>query len=198
AEVWRILDGIFILLNNGFRRAIIQTKNFKVAQILSDLGLEDLGITGLRRTQCIMSLNWKSTLQVFDEVPKEILDLLQEDKDNGVELLHTKRESVEEDDHYSSLGQVFKALSKAISSFEFQLPFITASFSSLILIQSRVVGLFDGIRDSGANANTDVISSEGMRGEWAEEKGESEPKEEGFEGFGFNGEEGQGEDNGRD
>ncbi|MBA0681934.1 hypothetical protein Goari_023701, partial [Gossypium aridum] len=77
-----ILDGIFILLNKGFRRAIIQTDNFKVAQILSDLGLEDLGITVLKRTQCIMSLNWKSTLQVFDEVPKEILDLLQEDKDN--------------------------------------------------------------------------------------------------------------------
>ncbi|XP_040944231.1 uncharacterized protein [Gossypium hirsutum] len=65
-------------------------------------------------------------------------------------------------------------------------------------VQSRVVGLFDGIKDSGANANMDVIASEGMRGEWAEEKGEREPKDEGFEGFGFNEEEGQGEDNGQD
>ncbi|KAH1047068.1 hypothetical protein J1N35_037852 [Gossypium stocksii] len=30
-----------------------------------------------------MSLSWKSNLQVTDEAPKEILDLLQVDKDNG-------------------------------------------------------------------------------------------------------------------
>ncbi|XP_017609454.1 uncharacterized protein LOC108455408 [Gossypium arboreum] len=66
------------------------------------------------------------------------------------------------------------------------------------VIQSRVVGLFDGIKDGGANADADSIASEGRKGKWAEEKGEREPKEEGFEGFRFNGEEGKGEDNGRD
>ncbi|MBA0668038.1 hypothetical protein Goklo_001016 [Gossypium klotzschianum] len=86
-DVVGILDGILILLNKGYRRTIIHTDNLEVVQALTDLGLEDLGITVLRRTQRIMksegqwkinhipreqnsvadrlaklSLNWKSTL----------------------------------------------------------------------------------------------------------------------------------------
>ncbi|MBA0646241.1 hypothetical protein Goklo_014219 [Gossypium klotzschianum] len=87
AEVWGILDGILILLNKGYRRAIIQNDNLEVVQALTDVRLEDLGIIVLRRTQRIMrakgqwrinhisieqklvadrlaklSLNWKSAL----------------------------------------------------------------------------------------------------------------------------------------
>ncbi|KAH1131744.1 hypothetical protein J1N35_003122 [Gossypium stocksii] len=95
AEIWSILDGILILLNKGHRRAIILTNNLEVAQILSDLNLEDSGITVLRRAQRIMktegtwkikfiprsqnlvadclaklSLRQKSSLQVLNEAPK--------------------------------------------------------------------------------------------------------------------------------
>ncbi|MBA0817274.1 hypothetical protein Gohar_001854, partial [Gossypium harknessii] len=94
AEVWSILNGFLILLNKGYRRAIILTDNLEVAQILTDLDLEDSGITMLRRTQRIMraegmwkikhiprirnlvvdrlaklSLSWKSSLQVLNEAP---------------------------------------------------------------------------------------------------------------------------------
>ncbi|XP_012487975.1 uncharacterized protein LOC105801186 [Gossypium raimondii] len=76
--------------------------------ILSDMDLEDSGITMIRRTLRILhsegewrinhiprnhnlvadrlaklSLSWKSSLQVMDEAPKDILDLLQVDKTNG-------------------------------------------------------------------------------------------------------------------
>ncbi|KAK5835835.1 hypothetical protein PVK06_011547 [Gossypium arboreum] len=108
AEVWGILDGILILLNKGFRRIIILIYNLEVAQNLSALNLEDLGIVVFRRTQRVMqsegewkiehiprnlnlvadslaklSLNWKSNLQIIVEALKEILDLLQADKANG-------------------------------------------------------------------------------------------------------------------
>ncbi|MBA0635446.1 hypothetical protein Godav_029182 [Gossypium davidsonii] len=78
------------------------TDNLEVAQILNDMNLEDSGITVLRRTLRIMhserewrikhiprnqnlvadrlaklSLSWKSSLQVMDEAPRDILDLLQ-------------------------------------------------------------------------------------------------------------------------
>ncbi|MBA0629490.1 hypothetical protein Godav_024039 [Gossypium davidsonii] len=84
------------------------TDNLEVAQILSDMDLEDLGITMIRRTHRILqseeewkikhiprnqnlvvdrlaklSLSWKLSLQVIDEAPKNILDLLQVDKMNG-------------------------------------------------------------------------------------------------------------------
>ncbi|KAK5832536.1 uncharacterized protein LOC108450866 [Gossypium arboreum] len=108
AEVWGILDGILILLSKGFRRIIILTDNLEVAQNLSTLNLEYLGIAVLRRTQRVMqsegewkieyisrnlnsvadhlaklSLNWKSNLQIIVEALKEILDLLQADKASG-------------------------------------------------------------------------------------------------------------------
>ncbi|MBA0726178.1 hypothetical protein Golax_002025 [Gossypium laxum] len=108
AEVWAILDGILILLNKGYKRITIFTNNLEVAQILNDMNLEDSGITVLRRTLRILhskgewrikhiprnqnliedrlaklSLSWKSSLQVFDEAPKDILDLLHVDKMNG-------------------------------------------------------------------------------------------------------------------
>ncbi|MBA0687130.1 hypothetical protein Goari_014689 [Gossypium aridum] len=108
AEVWSTLDGILLLLNKGYSWTITQTDSLEVVQALTDMGMEESRITVLRRTQGIMkskgqlrilhipreqnlvadrlakfSLNWKSTLQIFDEAPKEILDLLQKDKVNG-------------------------------------------------------------------------------------------------------------------
>ncbi|KAH1064184.1 hypothetical protein J1N35_029171 [Gossypium stocksii] len=107
AEVWSILDGILILLNKGYRRAIIQTDNLEVAQNLTNLSLEDSGITVLKRTQRIMkiegkwkikhiprsqnlaadllaklSLSWKTSFQILNEALEEISVLLQEEKDN--------------------------------------------------------------------------------------------------------------------
>ncbi|MBA0635447.1 hypothetical protein Godav_029182, partial [Gossypium davidsonii] len=86
----------------GYKQIIIMTDNLEVAQILNDMNLEDSGITVLRRTLRIMhserewrikhiprnqnlvadrlaklSLSWKSSLQVMDEAPRDILDLLQ-------------------------------------------------------------------------------------------------------------------------
>ncbi|KAK5831231.1 hypothetical protein PVK06_015026 [Gossypium arboreum] len=104
-EAWAILDGILILLNKRYKKISILTDNLEVAQVLFSPVLEDAEITVLRRTQHIMreegiweikhipriqnlvadrlaklSLSWKSSLQVFDEAPKEVVDLLQEDK----------------------------------------------------------------------------------------------------------------------
>ncbi|KAA3465251.1 LINE-type retrotransposon LIb DNA [Gossypium australe] len=108
AEVWSIHDGILLLLNKGYRRALIQTDNLEVVQALNDMDMEEPEITMLRRTKRIMnsegqwriihiprdrnlvadrvaklSLNWKSSLQVLEETPKKFLELLQEDKDNS-------------------------------------------------------------------------------------------------------------------
>ncbi|KAA3482036.1 RNA-directed DNA polymerase (Reverse transcriptase) [Gossypium australe] len=108
AVIWGIMDGILILLNKGFRRITIASDNLEVVQNLLALNTEDSGIALLRRTKRIiqsagewnikyvprnrnmvadclakLSLNWKSNLQVFEEAPKEILDLLQVDKANG-------------------------------------------------------------------------------------------------------------------
>ncbi|KAH1047396.1 hypothetical protein J1N35_038180 [Gossypium stocksii] len=102
AEIWSILDGILILLSKGYRRTFITTDNLEVVQTLTNMDLEDSGITVLRRTQRILqsegewrikhisrdqnsvadrlaklSLSWKSSLQVFDEAPKDFTDLLQ-------------------------------------------------------------------------------------------------------------------------
>ncbi|MBA0819732.1 hypothetical protein Gohar_021208, partial [Gossypium harknessii] len=53
-EVWGILNGILILFNKGYRRIIIMTDNLEIAQILTDMDLEDSGITVLRRTHRIL------------------------------------------------------------------------------------------------------------------------------------------------
>ncbi|MBA0681939.1 hypothetical protein Goari_023706 [Gossypium aridum] len=54
AELWGILDGILILLNKGYKRATVQTDSSEVGKTLIDKGLEDSGITILRRVQRIM------------------------------------------------------------------------------------------------------------------------------------------------
>ncbi|MBA0591402.1 hypothetical protein Gorai_020080 [Gossypium raimondii] len=68
AKVWGILDGIVILLNKGYRRTIIQTNNLEVAHALTNLGLEDPGITVLRKTQRIMKFEgqWR-----INHIPRE-------------------------------------------------------------------------------------------------------------------------------
>ncbi|MBA0754307.1 hypothetical protein Gogos_021568 [Gossypium gossypioides] len=47
ADVWAILDGILILFNKGYKRIIIMIDNLEVGQILTDMDLEDSGITVL-------------------------------------------------------------------------------------------------------------------------------------------------------
>ncbi|PPS13942.1 hypothetical protein GOBAR_AA06637 [Gossypium barbadense] len=105
AEVWGILDEILILLNKGYRKISLLTDNLEIVQVLSDLNLEDFGITVLRRVRRIMraegqwkinhisrnrnlvadrlaklSLSWKSSLQVFNEAPEEVIELLHGEK----------------------------------------------------------------------------------------------------------------------
>ncbi|KAA3479950.1 reverse transcriptase [Gossypium australe] len=106
-EIWGILDGIFILLNKGYRRISIVTDNLEVVQNLSAPNSRDSGIAVIRRTHRIiqsmgewkirhiprsmntvadhlakMSLSRKTNLQVITQAPKEILTLLQNDKAN--------------------------------------------------------------------------------------------------------------------
>ncbi|KAA3478810.1 Beta-glucosidase 46 [Gossypium australe] len=106
-ENWIMGFGHFL----GYRKGIIQTDNCEVAQALTDMIMEEQGITVLSRTKRIMhstgqwkvihiprdrnlvadrlaklSLNWKSSLQVFEGAPKEILELLQEDKANTMDI----------------------------------------------------------------------------------------------------------------
>ncbi|KAH1073496.1 hypothetical protein J1N35_025824 [Gossypium stocksii] len=108
AEVWGIPNGIFLLLNRGFRKISISTDNLEVIQALLVLNSKDTGISALRRAHRIMraegqwhinhiprnqnlvmdclrklSLNWRSSLQIFGVAPKEVLDLLHIDKDNS-------------------------------------------------------------------------------------------------------------------
>ncbi|MBA0832850.1 hypothetical protein Goarm_017209 [Gossypium armourianum] len=54
AEVWSNLDGILLLLNKGYRWTITQMDSLEVVQALTDMGMEESGITVLRRTQRIM------------------------------------------------------------------------------------------------------------------------------------------------
>ncbi|MBA0815694.1 hypothetical protein Gohar_000450, partial [Gossypium harknessii] len=55
--------------------AIILSDNLEVIQVLSDFGLKNPDRLAK------LSLTWKSSLQVFDEASKEILELLQNDKE---------------------------------------------------------------------------------------------------------------------
>ncbi|KAK5785424.1 hypothetical protein PVK06_040008 [Gossypium arboreum] len=107
AEEQGILYGLLLLLDKGYERAIVLIDNLEVIQALSDLGLQNPCITVLRRTHRMMradgqwkiihllrehnlatnqlaklSLMWKSS-EVFEETSKEILELLQKDKESG-------------------------------------------------------------------------------------------------------------------
>jgi len=53
-EVWGILNETLILFNKGYRRIIIMTDNLEIAQILTDMDLEDSEIIVLRRTHRIL------------------------------------------------------------------------------------------------------------------------------------------------
>ncbi|MBA0791136.1 hypothetical protein Gohar_015733 [Gossypium harknessii] len=95
-------DGLLIMLSKGYKRAMIQTDKLDVVQALTDNGLEDSGITVLRRVQRIMrsvgqwriryipredntiadqlaklSLAWQSSLQVFDNAVNAVLEALE-------------------------------------------------------------------------------------------------------------------------
>ncbi|MBA0753391.1 hypothetical protein Gogos_022207 [Gossypium gossypioides] len=67
-ELWGILDGLLILLNKGYKRATIQTDNLEVVKALT--------VKGVGR----FSLAWKSSLQIFDVPPNDVLEVLQQDK----------------------------------------------------------------------------------------------------------------------
>lgn len=51
AELWEVLDGVLVLLEKGFKRAIIQIANLEVVTVLSEEYLKDISIMILRRVQ---------------------------------------------------------------------------------------------------------------------------------------------------
>lgn len=55
AKLWGILDELFILLDKGYKKAIIRTDNLDVVNALSMEKLLDSGITLLKRIQKIMN-----------------------------------------------------------------------------------------------------------------------------------------------
>ncbi|MBA0834328.1 hypothetical protein Goarm_006690, partial [Gossypium armourianum] len=96
AELWRILDGLLVLLSKGFKKATTQTDNLKVVRALQDNLMIDSSIIMLRRVRriirtegqwCIryvprefneiadystkLSLVEKSSLQIYDGAPNE-------------------------------------------------------------------------------------------------------------------------------
>ncbi|MBA0718604.1 hypothetical protein Golax_006344 [Gossypium laxum] len=107
-ELWGILDRFLVLLNRGFRRVIVQFDNVEVVKVLQDEAIMDSRMTLLRRIQQIMRIGgqWRiryiprennlvvdylaklsltrSGLQIFDDVPNEVLKILQQDKASGV------------------------------------------------------------------------------------------------------------------
>ncbi|MBA0822489.1 hypothetical protein Goarm_019287 [Gossypium armourianum] len=53
-ELWRILDGLLVMLSKGFKRATIQTDNLEVANALQKNLMTNYGITVLRRVRRLM------------------------------------------------------------------------------------------------------------------------------------------------
>ncbi|MBA0656812.1 hypothetical protein Goklo_009142, partial [Gossypium klotzschianum] len=54
AELWRILDGLLVLLSKGFKKATIQTDNLEVVKALQDNLMINSSIIMLRRIRRIM------------------------------------------------------------------------------------------------------------------------------------------------
>lgn len=53
-KLWGVLDGLLVLLNKGFKRGTIQIDNSEVIQALTNNGMEDSGITMLKKVQRVM------------------------------------------------------------------------------------------------------------------------------------------------
>ncbi|MBA0729613.1 hypothetical protein Golax_025838, partial [Gossypium laxum] len=83
AEVWGILDGLLVQLNKGYRRAMIQTDNVDMIMALTDIELEDSEHNTVVDRLAKLSLTRKSSLQVFDVAPIEIIEVLQRDEASG-------------------------------------------------------------------------------------------------------------------
>lgn len=96
-----------MMLRKGIKNATIQTDNLKVSRVLQENMMTDSSIIVLRRVQRIMrfegnwciryiprdinkvadylaklSLTGSSSLQVYDSAPNELLELIQQDKNN--------------------------------------------------------------------------------------------------------------------
>ncbi|MBA0852189.1 hypothetical protein Goshw_002185, partial [Gossypium schwendimanii] len=72
--VWGILDGLLVQLNKGYRRAMIQTDNVDMIMALTDIELEDSEHNTVADRLAKLSLTRKSSLQVFDVAPIEIIE----------------------------------------------------------------------------------------------------------------------------
>ncbi|MBA0702873.1 hypothetical protein Goari_026982, partial [Gossypium aridum] len=106
-ELWGILDRFLVLLNRGFKRVIVQFDNLEVVKVLQDEAIMDSRMTLLRKIQQIMRIGgqWRiryiprennlivdylaklsltrSGLPIFDDVPNEVLKILQQDEASG-------------------------------------------------------------------------------------------------------------------
>lgn len=112
AELWGILVGLLIMLGRGYKRGIIHTDNLEVAKALNENVRDDLGIKVLRRVQTLLllegqwricyiarednavadrfaklDLSWKSSLQILNIRPTEVLRILQRNLDHDNALL---------------------------------------------------------------------------------------------------------------
>ncbi|KAA3487249.1 LINE-1 reverse transcriptase isogeny [Gossypium australe] len=76
-NTWAILstDGV-VGRETGYKRTIIQTDNLEVVQTLTDLGLEDPGITVFRRTQRIMKFEGQWRINHIPREQKVVADRL--------------------------------------------------------------------------------------------------------------------------
>ncbi|MBA0550508.1 hypothetical protein Golob_021449 [Gossypium lobatum] len=94
-ELWGILDGILILLSKSFNKVTIQIDNLEVVRALQGSVMVEDNLVA----DCLakLSLGWKIALQIYDDAPNEVLEVLQQDKGSDVFeqfnlMLHQKKQ----------------------------------------------------------------------------------------------------------
>ncbi|KAA3460126.1 reverse transcriptase [Gossypium australe] len=105
AELWSILDGVFILINRGYKKIKIRSDNLEVVRILSTKDMADSGSTLIRRIKRLLlsgnqweikhiprennltadqmakiGLHWKNSLRTFEAPPNMVATIFQHDK----------------------------------------------------------------------------------------------------------------------
>ncbi|KAA3485757.1 reverse transcriptase [Gossypium australe] len=109
AELWGILDGVFILINKGYKKIKIRSDNLEMVRILSTEDMTEFGSTLIRRIKRLLSpgiqweikhiprennltadhmakigLCWQNSLQTFDGPPDMVATIFQHDKSVNV------------------------------------------------------------------------------------------------------------------
>ncbi|KAA3453419.1 reverse transcriptase [Gossypium australe] len=105
AELWSILDGVFILINRGYKKIKIRSDNLEVVRILSTKDMADSGSTLIRRVKGLLlsedqweikhiprennltadqmakiGLHWQNSLRTFEAPPDMVASIFQHDK----------------------------------------------------------------------------------------------------------------------